>query len=145
MRVFRSNEEPAPDLNSIFLAGPSPRDGTAGWRETALEIFEKYQFRGDIYIPLPFAETYAAQVRWENTYLSKATCILFWIPRDLESLPGFTTNIEFGEWMKSGKVVLGYPKGAPKLKYLNHKAEEFGIPVSHTLEGTIAYAIHRIS
>ena len=63
------------------------------------------------------------------------------MPRDLKMLPGFTSNVEFGEWMKSGKVILGYPEGAPKMRYLHMKANTYDIPVFHTLKETLDCAL----
>lgn len=34
-------------------------------------------------------------------------------------MPGSTTNVEFGYWVKSGKVLYGRPKDAVKVKYLD--------------------------
>lgn len=34
-------------------------------------------------------------------------------------MPLFTTNVEFGYWLHSGKVVYGRPSNAPKTKYLD--------------------------
>ena len=55
---------------------------------------------------------YIDQVEWEFTCLEAATVIAFWIPRDLISLPGFTTNVEFGRYVGSGKCVYGRPASA---------------------------------
>jgi len=150
MKVLSSKDAPTHSgdygITSVFLAGPTYRlKDKASWRDIALTIFEEFDFEGEIYVPEPFAKNYDQQVYWEAHHLEKASVILFWIPRDLKDLPGFTTNIEFGEWMKSGKVVLGYPQGAAKMRYLAHKAEKYGISVSHTLEATIHKALHKIS
>ena len=34
-------------------------------------------------------------------------------------MPGFSTNVEFGYWMHSKKVIYGRPYGAPKTRYLD--------------------------
>lgn len=34
-------------------------------------------------------------------------------------MPAFTTNVEFGYWLHTGKVVYGRPDGAEKIKYLD--------------------------
>ncbi len=56
---------------------------------------------------------------WERIALTDATVILFWIPRKLPDMAGFTTNVEFGYWLHSGKVVYGRPEDASKIKYLD--------------------------
>ncbi len=56
---------------------------------------------------------------WERTALTEATTISFWIPRKLPELPAFTTNVEFGYWLHSKKVIYGRPDNAQKTKYLD--------------------------
>ena len=106
-----------------------------------IQFFNLKEFEGDIFIPEPFEGDYISQIKWEEKHLDLASCILFWVPRVLPTLPGFTTNIEFGEWMKSEKIVLGYPKDAEKMRYLKYKADKYRVPTFHTLEETIKSAI----
>ena len=128
---------------SIFLAGPSPTDSSLGWREDVLQLLNNQPLLNPITVfsPLPFCGDYKQQIDWECHHLEQATVIMFWIPRDLKTLPGFTTNIEFGEWLDSGKIVLGFPEDAPKMQYLEYRAETLGIPIFHTLEETTNYAV----
>jgi hypothetical protein len=58
---------------------------------------------------------------WERKGLDNATCIVFWIPRDIETLPAFTTNVEFGEYVatRGDRVAYGRPDQAPKMRYLD--------------------------
>lgn len=56
---------------------------------------------------------------WEREALTEATIIMFWIPRSLPDMPAFTTNVEFGYWLHSGKVIYGRPDDASKIKYLD--------------------------
>lgn len=139
--------KPLPEMTkSIFLAGPSPRgdytDWKGTWREDAIRILQAQGFDGHVFIPLPFSDlSYEAGVAWEQHFLEIADHIVFWIPRS-EELPGFTTNIEFGEWMRSGKVSLGYPISTMKMRYLDVKAQKYNFQVNHTLEGTLQHAVH---
>ena len=50
--------------------------------------------------------------------MQAAAVILCWIPRQLPLLPGFTTNVEVGEWLHSPKLLAGAPLGAPHTKYI---------------------------
>jgi len=141
--------------NSIFLAGPSTRvepnhielrkffGAITAWREEALTYLKDVKkFSGVVFVPEPFGNDYKAQIEWEDRRLNEAYIIVFWVPRDLEHLPGFTTNVEFGAWMATDKlVVLGYPEGAPKMRYLHYKADKYVIPVFHTLEKTLDEAV----
>jgi ADP-ribose pyrophosphatase YjhB (NUDIX family) len=134
--------KPIPSITkSIFLAGPSPRDGSTDWqgtwREEAVKLLEKLGFDGHVFIPLPFnGMSYAEGVQWEEHLLEIADQILFWVPRS-KDLPAFTTNIEFGEWMKSGKVVLGYPEDAERMRYLEAKVNKYGSESYDNLEDTV--------
>lgn len=152
MKVFYSNE-PRDDDNienkSIFLAGPTLRGEDKlhyhNWREDALAYLEKIGYDGKVYVPTPMSDSYSEQIDWEAYHLEKAKCILFWVPRDLKMLPGFTTNIEFGEWLRSGKIVFGAPKDAKKVNYMLYRAEKYGVPIANTLEKTLDNAIKMVS
>jgi hypothetical protein len=47
--------------------------------------------------------------------------ILFWIPRELDKMPAFTTNVEFGYWLAKtpSRIIYGRPDNARKIKYLD--------------------------
>lgn len=140
--------EPFPKFHtqSLFLAGPTPRDKSVpSWRPQALKYLEEVGYDGVVYVPEPrdgrFTRDYDNQVEWETDGLNRADTIVFWVPRDLEKMPAFTTNVEWGAWVDSGKVVLGYPVSAPKMRYLHWQAKQFNIPVFDTLEATLARAV----
>ena len=110
------------DEGSIFLAGPTLRnsDHDTPWRVEAVGALENFGFHGALFIPEPFIKDYREQVRWEHRALAFVSCIAFWIPRDLETLPGFTTNVEFGMYYQDPRTLVGWPKNAPKTRYLEH-------------------------
>lgn len=150
MTPIYAQEELLNDKAAIFLAGPSPRSNDVlSWRKAAIEYFERINFDGYVYIPEPrdgkYPENYIEQIEWEAEGLEKANCILFWIPRNLETLPGFTTNDEWGYWKAKApeKLVLGFPEGAPKVKYQEYYAKKLRIPIANSLELAIEYAILR--
>lgn len=138
---------------SIFLAGPSPRkpkpghDPVASWRPGACGILEDMRFDGLVLVPelenLEAPDDYDAQIPWEWEGLNMCTVAVFWVDRDLEKLPGFTTNIEFGLLVAGGKVVLGYPEDAPKTKYLDRLAKRYHLKVHRTLYATLKEAVRR--
>jgi len=133
-------------MKSVFLAGPSVRGEKTRtpWRQEAIWLFQARKFGGELYVPEPFCDDYQAQIDWEAEHLERADLILFWIPRDLETLPGFTTNVEFGEWMKSGKVLLGAPSDAPKMRYLFAKARKYDVLCFHSLEAMVETAVRTL-
>lgn len=128
MQIAFSNN-PVPDVSgkdSVFLAGPTPRDkDTPSWRPAVIEIFKNYDFDGCIFVPewdWSLGEMqcdYNTQIEWELEALEKADVIGFWVPRDLKKMPAFTTNVEFGLYLKSNKIVYGRPNDAPKMRYLD--------------------------
>ena len=149
MRIF-TPEDKAPYSSlrdAVFLAGPTIRNNEGvDWRIEACKLFEKYGFTGDILSPLNnhFDDSnYLEQVNWERRNLFFSSVVLFWIPRT-EKNPGFTTNVEFGEWMGCGSVVLGGPDWAIKNRYLKTRFEMNGGIFHNTLEGTVKAAIDMI-
>lgn len=154
MRVVYAREAmPTVGTASIFLAGPSPRGtGVPSWRPEALAILETLGFDGHVYVPEPRSGVWdkidpagkTEQIIWEDTALERSDVVVFWIPRDLENLPGLTTNDEWGRWKESGKVVLGTPPGAPHTNYQRHYAKTLSIPMFDTLADTLAGAVKKV-
>lgn len=91
----------------------------------ALDILQQWQWDGVVCVPerddWEALENYEDQVEWEFHYLSACSQIMFWIPRELDLLPGFTTNVEFGFWISKSpeRVFYGRPSSAPKTRYLD--------------------------
>jgi hypothetical protein len=150
MRAVYSDQKPIFDPPSIFLAGPTPRtDQVASWRIQALEILQEVGFSGAVLIPerhdWDSSFDYIDQVDWEFACLEAATVIVFWIPRDLVWLPGFTTNVEFGRYIGSGKCVYGRPDSAPKNRYLDWLYQKLTGEVPCTsIEDTLNAAVMRV-
>jgi hypothetical protein len=148
--VYARQPLPAPGP-ALFLAGPTPRAGeVVSWRLRALEILEEVKFAGAVIVPEPAPGSPSTsyddeQVFWEWLALEHATAIAFWVPRDLKTLPGFTTNVEFGLYCRSGRALLGFPAGAPKTRYLHLLARSCGVPVVHDLGELLRLAVFRAS
>jgi 8-oxo-dGTP pyrophosphatase MutT (NUDIX family) len=148
--VYAGEEMPEKFSKSIFLAGPTPRNTEEqdSWRPDALEILRDKGFDGVVFSPEPrdgeFKHSYDDQVDWEEKYLNVADCIVFWVPRDLTPdskgyplMAAFVTNVEFGTWQSSGKIVFGAPSKADKNGYLKHYADKYNVPVAETLVATL--------
>lgn len=112
---------------TIFLAGPTPRSSDViSWRPKAVELIEKQGFDGAVFIPEcrngNFEHSYMNQIEWEHRFLNLCDRILMWIPRNLETMPAFTTNIEFGMYInhRLNKLYYGRPNDAPKNSYLDY-------------------------
>ena len=124
MEINYSDQEVIKCKKSIFLAGPTPRnESVVSWRTEACKKLKELGFDGVVYVPeystwKPKAD-YTEQAMWERIALTEATVILFWIPRCLPDMPAFTTNVEFGYWLHTNKVIYGRPNEAEKIKYLD--------------------------
>ena len=138
------------NAKSIFLAGPTPRDvNVKSWRNEAVNILKELNFDGDIYLPESKDRaisddflTYNGVIDWELERLNASKIILFWLPRDLKTLPGFTTNVEFGYHLKTGKIIYGRPDNAPKTKYLDYLYErEYGKKPFNNLKDALKNAV----
>lgn len=155
--VYTGEEMPDSFTKSIFLAGPTPRNAKEqkSWRPDALKLLEDMGYDGIIFVPEnrngEFKMDYDDQIEWEEKYLNVADCIVFWVPRDLTpdskdfpKMAALTTNIEWGKWEKSGKVVFGAPKKAPKNEYIKFYAEKYKVPVSDSLKDTLESAMDKL-
>ena len=151
MEINYSDQKIKKPKKSIFLAGPTPRGkDIVSWRTEACEILEKLGFDGLIYVPeystwKPKAD-YVDQAMWEREGLTNATVIVFWIPRQLPDMPAFTTNVEFGYWLHTNKVLYGRPDNAEKIKYLDwlYKLDYNKEPINN-LEDLLKEAINKTS
>lgn len=155
MKIYYSDSATPVKVNkSLFLAGPSPRGKEAvDWRIEAVKILQELEFDGEVFIPIPEKKfgggmdeatwTYLNQIQWECESREIADRVVFWVPRDIKGgMPGFTTNVEFGEDLGKGKVVYGRPDEADKCRYLDQRYEEHD-NITHTslrtlLQETIA-------
>jgi Nucleoside 2-deoxyribosyltransferase like len=124
MNVIYSDQKVEFTAKNIFLAGPTPRSPQVkSWRPDALSILHKMGFKGTVFVPeYRNWETkfdYLTQVEWEWEGLEKSNAIAFWIPRDLITMPAFTTNVEFGSYVRSGRAYYGRPDGCSGNSYLD--------------------------
>lgn len=152
MKICFSDQEPIVDSNSIFLAGPTRRNSKyeASWRKEAVTILKQYGFNGVVYIPEIYEdkefgdEQLDKQIQWEWMCLDAAGIIVFWVPRKLPDMPGFTTNVEFGIYTekKPKQVIYGHPADAEKMKYLDKRYMDVtGKAPCPTMEETVVGAI----
>lgn len=151
--VITYAREQLPQGPSVFLAGPTPRRADVeSWRPAAIAALTKWWVRPEaLHVFSPEsrdgkrADEYDHQVEWETLARAQADVILYWIPRDVVTLPGFTTNVEFGLDATSGRAVLGCPPDCPnpeRNKYLIWVAHRYGVPVSETLTEVVTKTIH---
>ena len=132
---------------SIFLAGPTPRRAEVrSWRPLALDVLRGLGFSGTVLVPerrdWSARFDYTDQVEWEYAGLEGCSAVAFWVPRDPETLPGFTTNVEFGRYAGSGRCVFGRPPAAPQTRYLDWLYGKLtGRRPENSLDGTMRAAV----
>lgn len=147
--VYVDGEQPEIKDPSIFLAGPTPRNkDVPSWRPEALELFQEYEFNGQIFVPEngdgKSQYEYLNQVEWEWNHLHGATVIMFWVPREISNMPAFTTNVEFGFYLckKPDRCIYGRPPWAAKKGYLDWLfAKNTGRMPENELRTTVAMSI----
>ncbi|MFA5166423.1 MAG: nucleoside 2-deoxyribosyltransferase domain-containing protein [Candidatus Paceibacterota bacterium] len=149
--IFAGEPIPKSFSASIFLAGPTKRGKElTTWRVFALRLLEEKKYDGVVFVPEPRVgwdedQDYQRQVAWEHEALNHSDCVLFWVPRDVESMPGFTTNVEFGFLYQLGKVVFGAPPDAHKVRYLEYLCQKEFLPQAQTLSETVDIALAVVS
>lgn len=151
MKVSYSDEKVLiADDPSIFLAGPTPRKETGGesWRPKAIRILKEIGFGGIVYVPEPksgvWPKEYIDQAEWEWAGLLASDAVVFWIPRNMKTMPALTTNTELG-WIVGSqpqKCVYGRPDNSEKNRYPDVFVKKFtGKDFENTLEGTLRQAV----
>lgn len=163
MNIVKVNVDMEPEVqlasemnNSIFLAGPCPRENYEDdWRTEAVSILEKLGFTGKVLNPTnpdfqKLRDKYgdkalATQTKWEYIAMKKASAIVFWVARDIKKKhPAFTTNIEFGDWFDKLGVYCGFPDWAEKNDYLKCRLEMKGIKYWTSLEDLLKYVVKKL-
>lgn len=159
-KIVRALEDfPREVTKSIFLLGPIPRRPDIkqlSWKAEAYQKLEEFGYDGIVFDPehieLPDRSSLdydgAKQIDWEIDALNRADVIVAWIPRQLPDMPALTSNIEMGEWFKTGKMILGYPDDAERMRYIDYrcgrwldKAYKWQVPICHDLRQTLYAAI----
>ncbi len=98
--IFARTRFPDRAEKVLFLAGPTPRDASAvSWRWEALKLLkEKLLFDGTVFVPEDqnggMSGGYDEQVEWERRALHRSDVVVFWVPRNMKTMPGLTTNDE---------------------------------------------------
>jgi Nucleoside 2-deoxyribosyltransferase like len=147
MKIVFADQPFEADDPSIFLAGPTPRSAEVlSWRPEALDILPQLHFNGMVVVPerrdWAAKFDYEDQVEWEYKGLETCSVLAFWLPRHVQDLPGFTTNVEFGRYVGSGRVVYGRPDGAPHTRYLDWLYVKLtGGRPQNSLRGTLRAAV----
>lgn len=149
--VYAGEPPPSEWDASVFLAGPVPREqGVPSWHPEAIRLLRRGWARPGrlvVFAPEPREGVVVEgidTIGWEERGLSRSDVILFWIPRDMATMPALTTNIEWGRWHASGRAVLGVPPGSANNDYPLDQARSNAVPAADTLEATVGHALDLI-
>lgn len=155
MNINYSNEPIRSSLtaeHSVFLAGPTLRNEPfeKSWRKYACDKLKELGYKGLVYVPEFETGTMkpdlTEQAGWERKGLTNADIILFYIPRKIPELAGYTTNVEFGMWLakKPDNCMLCIPEWAEKVNYLKWlwKQEVPEKPIYSDLDDALKAIIH---
>lgn len=153
--IYALEPFPITTRKSIFLAGPTPRnDFIKSWRIQAIQYLQEIGYDGIVFIPelrdKKWVDDYAElQIEWEHRALNSCDTIIFWIPRDLSldnynkpKMAGLTTNIEFGMFNTSNKIVVGIPDknlNATSNQYIKYICEKNQIPLFNNLYQLLSF------
>lgn len=115
---------------SVALLGPTPRTSDVkSWRPSFIKALENFNYKGTVLVPETrdniWKHNYDNQIEWEHEMLEKADLLSFWIPREMKTLPALTSNIEYGMYLKSGKILYGRPVESVKNSYLDYCYKKF--------------------
>jgi hypothetical protein len=130
-----------------MLIGPTPRSADVpSWRPRAIELYREAGYDGTLYVPEapdwgPH-ENYDAQVHWEWEAIKQASVVACWLPRDLATMPAFTTNVEIPLCLD--KLVFGFPLDAPKINYLRALVSKHHRPMAYTLEDLVKLSLSQL-
>ena len=150
--IYAQQPLPTNLTKSIFLAGPTSRtEEDTTWRKLALNVLYNMGYDGVVIVPEPKpgvsfkditqGDGYEKQVEWEEMCLNAADRIIFWVARNMEGMPGLTTNDEFGTWKHSGKCILGTPNEAEHVRYQQYYAKKLNIPLYNNLYLALSKAV----
>ncbi len=138
--IYAYEPAPATFTKSLFLAGPTPRSSDVpSWRPEAIKLLDSIGYSGVVFVPEPrngvYSSSYVQQVEWEQQHLNMSDIVVFWVPRKMNAgMPALTTNVEYGLFYKTGKIVYGRPDDADNCRYLDHMYKErYGVSPASTL------------
>jgi len=87
---------------------------------------------------------YDQQMAWELEAMRRSDVLLFWVPTEREALPAYTTRVEFGFQVHSGKVILGMPQDAYHTRYMKKLGQLYHLASHQTLSETVTAALTKL-
>lgn len=155
--IFTDTALPDSLTHSIFLAGPSPRPGMTAhhWRHDAVKILQQLCGDRELWVFIPMSQiafetgefpedfNYVNQIEWEQRWLNAADVIGLWAARD-HTAKALTTNIEYGQFADSSRMVAGAPEKALSVRYIEATERNNNRPFFRDLTEMLTYALDLI-
>ncbi len=150
--LYLEDRIPDPLGPSILLVGPTPnRPRDQGWRMEALNLIDATDVRVTVLCPEYFRTpagkgSYEDQLDWEDEALASATVLLFFFPRETDSMLGLDATLYWGRYSRATpeRCVLGAPDWAVHTRLLARDCERYHISFASTLAVTVANALVRL-
>jgi ADP-ribose pyrophosphatase YjhB (NUDIX family) len=124
MKIIYAGENiPESFEKSLFLMGPSPRMKIVkSWRPKMLKYLQQIGYDGVVFVPERKSGKYEVkeQIEWEQNAINMSDLIVAWVPRQMNRMVGLTTNVEFGLYLNSGKLLYGRPTWSHRNTYLDY-------------------------
>lgn len=174
MQIIYYYDDPAiaPGTASVFLAGPTAREGPTPWRAEALRLVEAGYPEATVVVPefrdLPFKEARGPRfddgqkpavphmsraseriLEWETAGIDGCRVLLVWMPFS-EELPGRTTRSEVARAIarvggeEVHRIVLGIPPGTDATGHIRYHASRAGVEILPTLEQCVARVVRHL-
>lgn len=123
MKINYSDQEIIKGEKSIYLVGPTSGDkNIPSWRLEACKYLEEIGFDGVVYVPeisTKEKEKGKNQERWERHAILESSIICFWIPKEIENDLYTDTDLDFGYWFSTNKVIYGTNAQTKTTRYLD--------------------------
>lgn len=141
--LFYEDSIPKHPTKSVFLFGPTSRDGVPDymWRKDQVFFLRHFGFKGIIFVPESRGYSYLVRkgevdftdsqkiYTWEHDAGIIATYKSVWIPRNTQQLLALTTNRELGQLLGraeydkklSDNLFIGWPEDAVKMGSMNYE------------------------
>lgn len=131
------------DFNTVFLAGPSPKNQDGSYRIGFIELLMQSKIEYIVFDPqgANFDPTKGrAYALWELEALKVSKVIVFGLNTDAKLRIGLTTRTEFGHMANTRKNVVVYrPPDSYRTTYLRDRCAELNIPIAETMKGAVHF------
>ena len=144
--VYTLEKIPDNFTNSIFLAGPVYNTGLEkSWRDIVIYTLKQLNYTGVVFIPEMRDGgrcDYTLEIHeWENRCIACSDFILMNLYKNIEKgIYGLTSNIEFGRYINSKKLVLNFTDSYD-FKYMEYVSDVHKIPSFTNMYSAVKFCV----